>query len=162
MFNFLNYVDLFDNVLWLYNGRDLGYDDDIPFWLSEEFDRFDLSDDKIEFVEKQYGYLRSLIDQDVDDQIIVDIGKYMLQHDICDSKDFTPKDIRNLNIENDPSLVEILLEEGIWIDQQLIDQLQQYNRCVLVGGGRDECLKEIELLCDIADIEYDVNNSYVY
>ena len=164
IYNFLKYVESFDNVLWLYNGQTLGYDDDIEAWISEiliENQENIKMLNNINYFEKEYGYLRALIDQDIEDEIIINIGKYMLKNNISDSRDFTSDDLQNLNIE-DEDLINILMEDGIWINNELINELQQYNNCVLVGGEKNACLKEIELFCEIANINFILNNKYIY
>ena len=158
--NLLQYCSEFENVLWFFNGQSLGYDDNIEQWLNYELDFWET--DKINFYEKEYGYFRNLIDNDYDDETIVNIVKYMVDHKINDSRDLTDQDLKNLNITDDEHLIEILSDEGIWLNENILNELEKFNPCTLIGGGKNECLKEIEIYCQVAEIEYQLNQKFIY
>lgn len=54
-------------------GQSLGYDDNLEFWLESTYEFTEL--ENINFFEKEYGYFRVLIDNDIDDDTIISIRK---------------------------------------------------------------------------------------
>ena len=156
--NMFKYISHFDNILWLYNGESVGYDDDLEYWLDSEYDFYET--DNITFFKKEYGYFRNLIDAHIDEEIITKIGKYMLDHDFYDSRDLSDKDFEKLDL--DDKVIEILQFDGIWFNNSLIEELKDLNSITLIGGGQDECLKEIEIYCNILNINYSLNTKFIY
>lgn len=89
------------------------------------------------------------MDSSIDEQNIVDLVKYMIKHNINDSRDIdtnmwndymeetnhTQKDVREL-LENAGDMIYI---------PDLMDFLENYRNIVLVGGGINDCLKEVEI-----------------
>jgi hypothetical protein len=87
---FIEYLnsDLYDIILYLYNGKEFGYEDnnEIFYWLIEN----GLNDEleyRITFFEKNYGFFRDFMDSGYQEDDIVNIGKYLIENNINDSRD---------------------------------------------------------------------------
>ena len=128
------------------------------FWVENGFTR-DWND--IEIIDKGYGYLRSWMDQGVSNSSIINAIRTMYQLRITDSRDITEDGnstekwqelLQDDSIPEDPISVE-------WIS---IKKLKQYNNCYIMGGGRNECLREVELLMNAFNIKYKRINKLVY
>jgi hypothetical protein len=155
--SWLNHHDYLD-VLYLYNGPDMGYEDEyeIKDWL---YDYGLDSDRNITFYEKGYGFFRNLMDLKVDDEQIITLGKYMIQNDINDSRDIT-EDVNGVNskyINNEDYVMSIpdLVDE-------LKDFLDEGDKPLMIGGGEYQCFKEVELLLKMIDIQCDRESEFIY
>ena len=165
----------FNKILWLYNGPDMGFENEekINYWLMKkvidfgdynDYDEsyFDFFSDITSYFEKNYAFFRDLMGTISDDDII-EIGKYMIQHNIDDIRNFEEKDIQHLS--NKLGLDEDYLngDYNFYIPE-VKDELN-YHRgsdITLIGGGEYECLLEIELLMKMLEIPYKTENNYVY
>lgn len=106
--------------------RDQGMDDDL-------FSR-------VTFLEKDYAFFRGWMDNGVDDDEIVAAVQALRQHRVGDSRRL------------DSSVLEEIAPHGASLASPLylpweLEQQRAYRQPAwrLCGGGRDECLKEIEL-----------------
>lgn len=57
----------------------------------------------------------------------------MVKNNIYSSQDLTNQDLEALNIDSTDEIAEYLLDEGIWINDELSDVLKQYDNCILIG-----------------------------
>jgi hypothetical protein len=57
---------------------------------------------------------------------------------------------------------EAMEDDNISVGWVAVDQLKRYNNCYLVGGGRNECLKEVALLMNAFNIKYKMIEDFVY
>lgn len=57
----------------------------------------------------------------------------MLKNNIYSSQNFTNQDLESLNIDSTDEIADYLLDEGIWINDELSDVLKQYDNCILIG-----------------------------
>ena len=146
--------------------------DIIPMWheLFEEVGH-DFEEDgapKMEWFDKGYGYLRSWMDIGVQDKYIVAVIREMYSQKVHDSRDLFGGDeekiaeylkpvARSLNTEP-----ETLVGDPMVVGWTAIDQLKRYNNCYLIGGGRNECLKEVALLMNAFNIKYKLIDELIY
>lgn len=169
--NFINKnINRFDSVIFLYNGSDLGFPDESEYklWLYD----YGLEEeylDYIKFFEKGYAFIRNPIDYGIEDDLIILVLKYMWKNGITDSRDLTTEnwdDIENIyGGEIDISEIREYLEENE--DNIYITDLMEYldkihGDILLTGGGRDECLKEVELVLDALGKKYKLYEKFVY
>jgi hypothetical protein len=123
-----------DNILWYYNGLDVGIDDqpqDILEMIYDYLDEDDLS--KIEFVEKSYAFFRNRMDRGDDPDDIIKFLRKMQKLGIHDSRE----------IDND--------ESGFMhIPDITIPTWKSANIC---GGGDRECLAEMEIFFSLNKIK---------
>jgi len=116
-----------------------------------------------EFIEKEYGFLRTMMDGGVSDHTIIQVLRLMAQKKVWDSREIAWEEV--------PEDIQTALEEanydwdneGIsfqdWVPIHFLKQLSPFY---MMGGGRDECLREIELMCNAFNIRYKRVNSLIY
>jgi len=123
---------------------------------------------RVEVYDKGYGYLRSWMDIGIDDRHIVQTIREMYRQKETDSRMLFDSDeeqqlefLRPIaeSINTDP---ESLIDDGISVGWAAMDQLKRYNNCYLIGGGRNECLKEVALLMNAFNIKYKEINDLIY
>ena len=159
-FNLYKYFDWLSNqrdILYFYNGVEtVGRDtenDVMMFMMEHEFPEEKI--DNVEFVDKGYAFFRGWMDYGVDDDIIVKVVKHMISKRTYDSRDI--KDLEKL-----VDLDDIPDDDAIAIPDISFSLLKRYNNSILVGGGANECLLEIELLLRSLNINYRKNNQFIY
>ena len=132
-------------------------------WLFEiGVDEFVLEDSL--FFDKGYAFFRSFMDLIGDDDDMLTILKYMVAQDISDSRDIDDQQIEELVSKGiSERSVEFLEDRAdmIYIPD-VFDFLEGKNNIVLCGGGRDECLKEVEILLMLHDTNYSLIDQFVY
>lgn len=109
--------------------------------------------------DKGYGYLRSWMDAGIDDRIIIKTIRLMYQQKIYDSSDL------NITEEQYPDIAEAIDQmrgDTISVGWTSVAQLKKFNGAYIVGGARNECLKEVELLMNAFNIKYKRIDSLVY
>jgi hypothetical protein len=117
---------------------------------------------RFQIVDKGYGYLRSWMDQGVSPTVIIRVIRAMYQHRISDSREFENIDPMLL-----PEIVGNEWEQWMYFDPIVtnwtsIAQLKRFSGSYIVGGGRNECLREVELLMNAFNIPYKRIDSLVY
>lgn len=159
---FCQYLNTKEEILYYYVGQeDSGIGDDtkeeVLYWLIEN----GLNEDKaydITFIDKGYAFLRGWMDNGVSDEAILNVLRYMIENDISDSRDF-----------EDPSIIDEIageevseLADNIYLPNFEMPEPSQFSGAELIGGGRNECLKELELALMAYGINYALNNRYIY
>lgn len=154
---FLN-NNTFSSIFYLYNGPDLRLESwsDISLWLYEYGLKEKVLDTIIPF-EKGYAFFRSFMDLGMDEDDLIRLLRYMYENDITDSRDIEENDWNNLNLDWDND------QHGdcVYIPDVLF-KLDRYNNPLICGGGRDECLREIELCFHVLNKPYQLLNQFVY
>ena len=122
--------------------------------------------DRIHYFSKEYGFFRPWMDQGVPDRIIIKTIRAMVQHKINDSRMMdintvlTPQEQQEFQSKFRYSSWE---DEGIYMpDFMPISILKQISPFYMCGGGRNECLREIELLCNAFNIRYKRIDNLIY
>ena len=111
-----------------------------------------------QFIQKEFGFLRGWMDNGVEDRIIIEVIRAMYQHKVYDSRDIEPEWVS----ENAQEILEntadsIFVQD--WVPVQLLHSLQPFY---MMGGGRNECLREIELICHAFNIKFKRIDSLIY
>ena len=166
--NYSNIYYLWDNV----SGQDL-YDELPQDWIEGEFDEDGNEiEDTIFYnrvnkvIDKQYGFFRGLMDHpDTEDDDIILLGKFILKHNLYDCREiFNDSETEVLfkkEFKNSP-LINIDFESyTMYVPTELLEDLSE-NTYTLVGGGLNECLKEVSLLLKIGNIEHTIIHEYCY
>lgn len=117
---------------------------------------------RFQVVDKGYGYLRSWMDQGISPAAIIRVIRAMYQHRISDSREF--EDIDPIML---PQLVGSEWDQWMYHDPIIVNwisvaQLKRFSGAYIVGGGRNECLREVELLMNAFNIKYKRIDSLVY
>jgi len=149
----------YSRILYLFNGPDFGFESesDIKDWL---YEIVDYDEEIVEFIEtfdfyeKNYGFYRDLMDAGYDYSDIVKLIKFMMDKKITDSRDLEDSDWEKLNLDDiSPNMIYI---------PDVLDELKKVSNIDLCGGGKNECLAEIEMCLDVLDKEYNTLTKWVY
>ena len=166
--NFINQNNQSNTIVFLYNGHDtLGMttEENFRYWLYDQGINEDVIDNAI-FYDKGYAFFSYCIDSGIDHDNIVDIVKFMSNHNITDSREIN-EDMWNQYMEetnHDQDDVRDLLENAgdcIAIPD-LMDELSRYNNIVVTGGGINECLKEVEIALMANGQKYNILHDFTY
>jgi hypothetical protein len=166
--NFINENAENNDIIFLYNGPDLGMIDEDSFkmWLFELGIEEEIVYNDATFYDKGYAFFRYCMDNSIDEENIVDLIKYMISHTINDSRDIDEEMWNDYMEETDHDQQDVrdLLEDaGDMINiPDLMDFLEDYSNIVLTGGGMSECLKEVEIALLSLDKPYNTLSEYVY
>jgi hypothetical protein len=166
--NFLNENAANNRIIFLYNGYDtLGMvtESDYKYFLLELGLDEDVLDNAI-FYDKGYAFFRYCMDSSIDEDNIADLVKFMIENNINDSRDIdedmwneymqqtnhSQEDVREL-LENADDMINI---------PDLMDFLKNYSNIVLLGGGVNECLKEVEIALLALNKNFNVLRQFTY
>lgn len=160
-----NYDEI-SSITFLYNGYDtLGmiHEHDYKMWWIEHgLDESII--DSSRFYDKGYAFFRYCIDSDIDDSTTTNLVRMMIEKDINDSRqldeEFWNEFIERYGNEDVRELLEFA-DDCINIPD-LMEYLSNYNNIVLVGGGIDECLKEVEIALNALDKPYTTIPKFIY
>lgn len=120
--------------------------------------------DRVEIQDKGYGFLRGWMDNGVSDRNIIKALRQMYLLKINDSRQIVDS---YDDEESQKKWREILNDESIPVDPLIIfpksiRKLKEYEHSLLIGGGRDECLREVELVMNAFNIKYKRVDSLIY
>jgi hypothetical protein len=149
-----------DVVYWWEEAGGLEYDENEDEYVS------DINWNRFEIVDKGYGWFRNWIDQGVQPKFIIQLIRYMYQRGLNDVRQDTDG-VRQYMTQN--PMGGQVIEWQDWMEDEpfvvnwtSVAQLKRFNGAYLVGGGRQECLREIELLMNAFNIGYKRIDSLVY
>jgi hypothetical protein len=163
-------------VLFFVNAEDQGLSGDTianiqQFWNDTVYDANENEDEFIDWsrfkiVDKGFGYLRTWMDQGIDDAVIVKTIRMMYQAKVQDSRQlFGGQDSETY----EQGMRDLLgpdylvgLDDPISVGWTNVALLKKFNGAYIVGGGRNECLREVELLMNAFNIRYKRIDSLVY
>ena len=111
---------------------------------------------RYEIVDKGYGFFRGYMDQGVPDATIVKMIRHLYQNKLHDARELDYDDY--VSIMGDDRLID----ENFNVNWTSVAQLKRFNGAYIVGGGRNECLREVELLMNAFNIRYKRIDSLVY
>ncbi len=175
--SYINFVPSFINFLnenygnmksltFLYNGNDtLGMitESDYKMWWLEN----GLDEEVIDgsyFYDKGYAFFRYCIDSSIDDDVISNLVRMMMEKGVNDSRELDEgfwDDYIERYGDNDVRELLEYADDCISIPD-LVDYLSNYSDIVLCGGGINECLKEVEIALNAMDKKYSTIPKYLY
>lgn len=132
-------------------------DDYIDVGCENEFDW-----SRVEIVDKGYGYLRGWMDQDVPERIIIQVIREMYQQKVTDSRQLWDEEGGEEYEQHMAELGLADMSDNISVEWTSIAQLKRFSGAYIVGGGRNECLREVELLMNAFNIKYKRIDHLVY
>ena len=147
-------------VLAFYNGADVGIEDTEGevMWHYVEDGGLD-EDANISFREKGYAFLRSWMDQGVDTSVIIKVLREMIRRGFNDSREFEEE---LEQIVGEGSWEDWMEGDNIYIPDIAINELKSFTGCLMGGGGRDECFKEIQILMSVFNIKHKEVQDWIY
>lgn len=151
-------------ILYFYNGSEVG-SGDTEVTVTNFLLKNGLNEDKIRrditFVEKGYGFFRTWMDYDIDEKTIKKALNYMIINRINDSRDIPNEKMDE--IFPDHEKYPYIEEDPIFIPDFIkISNLRKWKGSYLCGGGRNECLKEIQILLNLFNIKYTLVKRFIY
>lgn len=157
-------------VLMYVNAEDQGLSGDTVqgiqvYWEDSGFDPGNWN--RVQIVDKGYGFFRAWMDQGISDATIIKVIRYLYQQKLNDTRML-------FGGEDDPQYAEKfkqfignefedwMLYEHLTTEWTNVAQLRKFNGAYIMGGGRNECLREVELLMNAFNIKYKRIDSLVY
>ena len=132
------------------------YDEENDEYLEPEsninWSRFQVAD-------KGYGHIRAYMDQGISDAAIIRLIRHLYMNKLNDARDL---DLQTLQQIIGTEYQDWMEDEGFSINWTSVAQLKKFNGSYLVGGGRNECLREVELLMNAFNIKYRRVDSLIY
>lgn len=162
-------IDQYEHIFWYFNGEDLELDT-----INDMYDyihQYEILDedvlDKITFIDKYYAFFRGWMDMGVDRNLIVEIGKYMKNNNIEDSRDIDEDIFREIlktyyNSDDVDDEYMDMTVDPIHLPEFNDGAIRELNSTYTSGGGVDECLEEMEILFDIIGVNYKRLDKYTY
>jgi hypothetical protein len=165
---FINESSESNRIVFLYNGEDtLGMVSlsDYQMWLMDLGIDDSIIDSAI-FYDKGYAFFRYCMDNSIDENDVAQLVRFMISHNINDSRDINEEMWNQFMETTNNSLEEIrgLLENaGDMISiPDLMGFLGEFSNIVLTGGGINECLKEVEIALLAMNKPFNILNQFTY
>lgn len=156
-------------LTFLFNGPDMGYpsEEEYRWWLIEDCGIEEEITAAAYFFDKGYAFFRYCMDEGIDDDELINLIKYMIQHNINDSREIDEEMwngfMSEYNYEESEIRDMLEIAEDMINIPDLMEFLQRYSsKIVLCGGGVNECLKEVEIALMALNKNYNVLNKYIY
>lgn len=157
-------------VLLLINADDQGMTDDtkqsvIEWWNDTASDYgLELDWDKIEILDKGYGYLRSWMDTGIDEDVIIETIREMHKQDVTDSRslELPPVAERSSTEQGIGEAIEARDDDPLQTGWLKLSLMQKFNNAYLIGGADNECLSEVELMLKAFKIKYERIEKLIY
>lgn len=166
-------------VLMFVNADNTGLTEDTidsvkDFWIDNGFlDTNEYNWGRVKIVDKGYGYFRDWMDRDVPARAIIKVIREMYRQGVSSSSQLWSKSL-DVN-SNDSDFYEKQLHKLVGVDFEdwmtqdeihiywtSVKKLKEFSGAYIMGGGRDECLREVELLMNAFNIKYTRIKSLVY
>jgi len=153
------------NVLMFVNAEETGVSSDFiidikEYWQDNGFER-DWND--VEIIDKGFGYLRNWMDSGVSDAAIIKAIRHLYELRISDSRQVVEDFDEYASTEYwKEYLNEDVPECSINVNWISVKKLKEYENSYFVGGGRNECLKEVELIMNAFNIKMIKIDSLIY
>lgn len=154
-------------ILMFVNAEDQGLTGDTVqdvqlYWEDSGFDPENWS--RTEIVDKGFGYFRSWMDYGVDESTIIRVIRLMYKQKVTDSRElFGGEESDDYKSKMEELGVPLdILDDNISVEWTSVAQLKKFNGAYIMGGGRNECLREVELLMNAFNIKYKRINDFIY
>lgn len=166
----LKFAGGYSRVLVLWNGPTVGFSDegDLRSYYVEKMVEAGLDDEDVEdllrrmkFFDKGYGFFRGLMDSDLcfPRRAVVKIVKWMIDNDVRDISDLTADDVDSIGVAE--LLVDDLEDYGFYIPD-LKDVLGDWDGSDMVGGQKNECMAEVDILASAMGIGLNKVSKFIY
>lgn len=150
------------NVMIFYNGEDVGIED-TPEEVYYHYVKHGLDEDlehNLTFKEKSYAWLRPWMDTDIEPGMTIKVIRYLVMNDMNDSREI--EDEAWVKLVGEDFKYYDDREMNIYLPDISIGDLRTLSGSLLGGGGRHECLKEIQLLMNAFNIKYRLVDNWIY
>lgn len=172
LYEFVDYLlKLVNNnkrVLYYYNGKDtlgMSSKEEIIHWLLEHYNIENFEDEydsiyttlyrNIIWIDKGYGFLRDFMDSGIFEDVIIKVIRYMAINRIYSSGLIDEEELNKITNTD-------LRSNEINLPPFRIDLLKQFSGSYIMGGGKNECLREVQLIMNAFNIKYTTFSKFVY
>ncbi len=164
MEEFCEYLNDYEGEInYFFNGPELGFEDTdaLKNWL-EYYGLNETSSYHINFIEKEYAWVRDAMDTGVDENDIIKLLQLMIKKDFYDFRYLAFSDIKKLKL--DSNFTEDISMENISFSlPSVLEDLKEVPKSgTIIGGGEDECLLEMEITLQALKKKYKRNNKFIY
>ena len=160
-------------ILMFVNAEEQGLTNDtIPsikqFWEQNGFDPDNWN--RVQINDKGYGYFRSWMDSGIPDSILIKTIREMYQYRHTDSRDLFDGEnysteygeLMSAYLSANPNDEDTIKEDAISVEWTSLTQLKKFSGSYIMGGGREECLREVQLLMNAFNFKYRTIDKFVY
>lgn len=155
-------------ILMFINAEDQGLTSDTVndvklYWEDSGFNSSNWS--RVEIVDKGYGYFRPWMDNDVSESAIIRTIREMYKQKVTDARDlFQDEDDYSYAMEQflGDDFRDVVVDDSLSVEWTSVAQLKRFSGSYIMGGAREECLKEVELLMNAFNIKYKEINEFIY
>lgn len=139
-----------------------GEDENGDYYYKEPVSAIDWR--RFQIVDKGYGYFRAWMDHGIEESLIVATIRELYRQKVSDTRDLEFPGFKQRTPTQ--SLIQGAIDEmsgdPLSVQWTSVAQLKRFNGAYIVGGGRNECLREVELLMNAFNIRYKRIDSLVY
>ena len=158
-----------NNIIFMFNGSDTTPDmkdiSDYKLWLKSIGVSEDVLSDSI-FYDKGYDYFRYCIDENIDENKIVELVRFMFENNIKDTVNFSKKQwnlYQSITKYNNNELRDLLENsDNFMILPDMMNFLKDMKNIILLGGSEIECLKEVEIALKALDIPFKKEKEFIF
>ena len=163
--------DTFDSIREYWDNTVCGWENEEDRYEEDEYGDYVEAEcgdpiewNRFEIVDKGYGYFRGLMDMGMEDKDIIKLIRAMYQAKVTDSRELFDEDYEEMLkfFDGDEDAADLASTESMSVEWTSVAQLKQFNGAYIVGGGRNECLREVELLMNAFNIKYKRIDDLVY
>lgn len=135
-----------------------GKSDDDEYYDNDEESALSSKLQQATYMQKEFGFLRGWMDTGVSDAVIIEVIRAMANNRVNDSREL---DMESLSEKAQDEVADasdsISMQD--WVPVHFLKKISPFY---LMGGGRNECLREIELFCNAFNIRYKRIDSLIY
>jgi hypothetical protein len=151
-------------VICFYAGKTMDCDSKdsvIAYYLENGMDMDKI--DQIRFIEKRWGWFRDWTDRNVPDAVTVKAVEHLLKTGKESTEDFSDTDWQKV-IGNNPAWQFVEFEDPLYAPDfnGKIFSKAEVDNIELIGGGYNECLKEINIYLQALDKNVTINEQLCY
>jgi hypothetical protein len=122
---------------------------------------------RVQIIDKGYGFLRSWMDGGISPAAIIKTIRFMYQSKVNDSRELFGGEDSDEYEQGMKNLLgweykDWMSSDPLTINNFSVAQLKKFSGAYLMGGGRNECLREVELIMNASNIKYKRINSLIY
>jgi hypothetical protein len=167
-FNLGDWVDWINRsevpVYFVWNGPEVGGPEESEYqeWLEEIGVNPDVIENS-EFIEKEYGFFRICLDYGWEADVLR-ILRYLIDKKLHTTQDMREEDWDELEAEGKMGSREYFERgEVFYVPEELIRSLKWIDEPILIcGGGKKECLREVELVLDYLNKKWERSEDWTY
>lgn len=167
-FDIYEFAEMLNNrrgkTLMYVNAEEEGLTEDTIFEIQQWWIEHGVNEEQLqefEFIDKGYGYIRQPMDMGVAPSDIIRVIRDMFQQRVSDSRELFNEDEDKIIEEYGEENAEWILD-GISVNFLSLGKLKAMSPFNICGGSKEQCLREVTLMCDALNIKYKILSQYVF